>query len=312
MDNLIFSLNATIPVFLVILLGYILKRTGMFNESFANILNKFNFKVTLPVLLFSDISAVNIREEFDVKYILYCAIATSICFWGLWGLSKLFLKNKNLVGEFVQASFRGSAAVLGIALIQNLYGSVGMMPLMIIGAVPLYNIYSVVVLTFESPQTHENTIKDALIGICKNPIIIGILAGIVVSLIHVDFPVMIDSTINMIARTASPLALLGIGIGFEGKKAIAMIKPTITASVIKLFILPALLLPVGIWMGFRTDKLIAALIMLGSATTPSCYIMAKNMGHEGTLTSSVVVMTTLLSALSLTVIIFILRCFGLV
>lgn len=312
MESLLFSLNATVPVFLVILLGYIFKRVGLFNHQFINTANKFNFKVTLPVLLFQDISSSKIREVFDLKYILYCMIVTSICFWGLWGITKLFLKNKALIGEFVQASFRGSAAVLGIALIQNLYGSAGMVPLMIIGAVPLFNIYSVLVLTFESGERHNKTMQKALKEICKNPILIGIFLGLFVSFINIDFPIIIDSTISSIAKIASPFALLMIGAAFEGKKALAILKPTIVASLIKLLILPILFIPVAIWLGFTTDKLIAALIMLGAPATPSCYIMAKNMGHDGVLTSSIVVLTTLLSAFTITAIIVVLRFFALV
>ncbi|SHJ23434.1 AEC family transporter [Parasporobacterium paucivorans] len=311
MENLIFSLNATIPVFLVIMIGYILKKIKMFNENFLNIMNKFNFKLTLPALLFSGLYMVPIREAFDIRYVLYCMLATSIAFWGLWGISKLLVKDKSIIGEFVQVSFRGSAAILGIALIQNLYGDAGMAPLMIIGAVPLFNLYSVIVLTFESGEKQQNTIKNACISVCRNPIIIAILAGLLVSLLGLDFPQMLDTTIDSIARIASPLALLGIGAGFEGKKAIAKMKPTAVASLVKLLILPALLLPVAVWMGFRYDKLIAVLIMLGAPSTPSCYIMARNMGHDGVLTSSVVVATTLLSAFSLTLIIFILRSYNL-
>ena len=88
---------------------------------------------------------------------------------------------------------------------------------------------------------------------------------------------------------ASPLALITIGAGFEGRKAIAKIKPTIAATMIKLVVLPAIFLPIAIKLGFRDQALVALIIMLGSPTTPSSYIMAKNMGHEGVLTSSVVV-----------------------
>lgn len=311
MENLVFSLNATVPVFLIILTGYFLKRIKMVNENFVNTLNRINFRLTLPALLFSDLYMVPIRESFELKYVLYCMAATSAAFWGLWGLSKVFIKDRSLIGEFVQVSFRGSAAVLGIALIQNLYGDSSMTPLMIIGAVPLFNIYSVIVLTFESGQKQENSIKNAFIGVIRNPIIIGILAGLFVSVLRLDFPVIMDTTIESIAKIASPLALIGIGAGFEGKKAITRLKPTIAASMIKLLVLPALLIPVAIGMGFRYDKLIAVLIVLGSPATPSCYIMARNLGYDGVLTSSVVVTTTLLSAFTLTLIIFILRSFNL-
>ena len=83
----------------------------------------------------------------------------------------------------------------------------------------------------------------------------------------------------------SPLALVTIGAGFEGKKAIAKIKPSLAASMIKLMVLPAIFLPIAVKLGFRDQALVALVIMLGSPTTPSSYIMAKNMGHEGNLSA---------------------------
>lgn len=70
----------------VILIGYVLRQTGMLNENFIEVANKFNFKVTLPVLLFSDIGATNIIKNFDGKFVLFCAVVTSICFWTIWFL----------------------------------------------------------------------------------------------------------------------------------------------------------------------------------------------------------------------------------
>ena len=312
MENLIFSLNATIPLFLVMVVGWFLRKIGILNEAFCKAANKFNFTVTLPVLLFKDLFESNVKESFDIKYVLFCAIVTSIAFWGLWGVSKIIWKGKNFIGEFVQACYRSSAAVLGIALITNIYGSAGMVPMMIIGAVPLFNIYAVLVLTFESPGNKNKTVKDALIGICKNPIIIAIIIGVICSMIDFDMPTMLESTISNIARMASPLALVVIGASFEGKKAIALLKPSITAAIIKLVVLPVIFLPIAIKMGYVGGHLVAILIMLGSPSTPSSYVMAKSMGSEGTLTASAVVLTTLGSAFSLTVILFILRSIGVV
>lgn len=310
MDNFIFSINATLPVFLVMVIGYVLKLRGKANENFCTVANGINYKVTLPALLFTDISATNIREVFDLRYVLYCAAVTTICFVAIWLLARLFVKDRTEIGAFVQGSFRGSAAVLGVAFIQNMYGNAGMAPLMIIGAVPLYNIYSVIVLTFEGSDNEGKNIKNAFINICKNPIILSIIAGVLVSLLQLDFPVVVDKTLETVARLATPLALLVIGAGFEGKKAIAKLKITMVGALIKLVIQPALFLPVAMAMGFEGDKMIAILIMLGAPTTASCYIMAKAMNNDTVLTSSIVVMTTLLSSVSITVWIFVLKSMG--
>ena len=152
MDSLIYSLNATLPVFLVIVVGYVLKQIGILNDGFVKTANKFNFVVTLPVLLFVDLSTTDIIGDFDIKYVLYCALVTTVAFFGLWIAAKFLIKDKKIVGEFVQAGYRSSAAILGVAFIQNIYGDSGMAPVMIIGCVPLFNIFAVLVLTFEGKK----------------------------------------------------------------------------------------------------------------------------------------------------------------
>ncbi len=314
LENFIYSINVTIPIFLVMVLGYFLRRRGMLNENFVNVANKFNFDVTLPFMVFRDIAAVDIRSVFDLKYVLFCAIASSVCFWVVWGLAKLFMKDKSLIGAFVQASFRSSAAVMGLAFISNLYGPSAMGPLMIIGAVPLYNIYSVLVLTFEAEDdgTGRDTgkLKEACVNILKNPIIISIVLGLIVSLCKLDFPVLVDNTIDNVAKMATPLALITLGAGFEGKEALAKMKPTLWAAFIKLIGQAAIFIPIAIALGFTGEKLIAIMVMLAAPATPSCYIMAKNMKNDGVLTASIIVTTTLLAAFTLTGWIFILRSMG--
>lgn len=314
MENFIYSINVTMPIFLVMVIGYILKQIGMLNDNFVTVANKFNFKVTLPFMLFKDIAGVDIKQVFDIKYVLFCAIVSTICFWTVWGVAKLLVRDKTIRGAFVQSTFRGSAAVMGLAFIQNIYGASAMGPLMIVSAVPLYNIFSVIVLTFEANDNmgidKKEKIKQAGINICKNPIILSILAGLIAALLGIHFPTLVDKTISNVAQMATPLALITIGAGFEGRKALAKIAPTMVASTIKLVLQPLVFLPVAAWMGFTGEKMIAILIMLASPTTPSCYIMAKSMNNDEVLTASVIVTTTLMAAFTLTGWIFLLKTLG--
>ena len=314
MENFIYSINVTMPIFLVMVIGYILKQIGMLNDNFVTVANKFNFKVTLPFMLFKDIAGVDIKAVFDIKYVLFCAIVSTICFWVVWGTAKLLVRDKTIRGAFVQSSFRGSAAVMGLAFIQNIYGSSAMGPLMIVSAVPLYNIFSEIVLTFEANDStgidKKAKIRQAGINICKNPIILSILAGLIVGLLGIQFPTLVNKTVSNVAQMATPLALITIGAGFEGRKALAKIAPTMAASMIKLVLQPLVFLPVAAWMGFSGEKMIAILIMLASPTTPSCYIMAKSMNNDEVLTASVIVTTTLMAAFTLTGWIFLLKTLG--
>lgn len=316
MENFIYSLNVTLPVFLVMVIGWVFRQRGMLNENFVSASNQFNFKVTLPFMVFRDIAAVDIRAVFDLEYVLFCAVATSVCFWAVWGGAKLFLKDKSLRGAFVQASFRSSAAVMGLAFIENIYGQSAMGPLVIIGAVPLYNIYSVIVLTFEAdtPDDERDTakIREAFVNIVKNPIIIAIALGLFAAYFRIALPTAVQATVDSVAKMATPLALVAMGAGFEGRKALAKMKPTLWAALIKLVVQAAVFLPVAAALGFTGEKMIAIVIMLAAPATPSCYIMAKNMNNDGTLTASIVVATTLLAAFTLTGWIFLLKSLGLI
>ena len=236
--------------------------------------------------LFRDLGKNDVRTTFDGRYVLFCFVVTLVSILVIWALAKVFLKGTGLVGEFVQACYRSSAAILGSAFLQ-----------------------------LESPAAAQTgsmsaKLKKSAKGVLTNPILLGIAAGFAWSMLHISMPAMLDKTLSNVAGLTSPLALLAIGAGFKGRKALGYHKPTTIATVVKLMILPALFLPLAVHLGFTDEKLVALLVMLGSITTPACYVMAKQMGHEGVLTGSVCVTTTLFSAFSLTFWLFVLRSLG--
>ena len=103
-----------------------------------------------------------------------------------------------------------------------------------------------------------------------------------------------------------------LGATFKGREALQKIGPTIAAAFLKLVAIPAAIFPFAIHMGFRGSELVAIMIMLASPTTVTCYIMAKNMGGDDTLSASVVMTATLLSSVTLTLWVFVLKTFGLI
>ena len=155
MDNLIFCLNATVPIFAIIVLGRWLRSKNFFTKQTLTDIDRLSFKVLLPILLFRDIAQGRITEQFDPVFFFFCAGATTVYFFAVWIGASLFLKDKSMVGAFTQGAFRGSQAILGVAFVQNLYGNAGLVPLMIVASVPLYNIFSVLVLTVTAPDAQQ-------------------------------------------------------------------------------------------------------------------------------------------------------------
>lgn len=314
MENLIFSLNATLPIFLTMLLGLLFRYLGLMNADFVAKLNRFVFVAAIPALVFRDISSVDVRKSWDGGFVLFCFLATLVSITVIALLARLLVEEE-IRGEFVQASYRSSAAILGIAFIQNIYGSSGMAPLMIVGTVPLYNAAAVVILSLMKPgrkKLDRKLLLKTAKGIVTNPIILGILAGILWSVLRIPQPEIMQKTVKNVAVLATPLGLMAMGASFEGKKALAKLRPSVLASLIKLVVLAAVFLPLAVRLGYTKERLIAILVMLGSATKVSCFVMAKNMGHEGVLTSSTVMLTTFFSAFTLTGWLFLLKTLGLV
>lgn len=312
LSNLVFCLNATMPIFLLMLLGMFFMHVGIFTDDFVAKMNSFVFRIALPVLIFYDLCREDFYKVWDLKYVAYCFCATAASILLVTGISYL-LGNKNIQGEFIQVAYRSSAAILGVTLVENIYGTAGMTPLMILGVVPLYNIAAVIDLSFYKPNRGPMD-KKLLAKTCRdiltNPIILGIVAGLLWSLLELPMPKILDTTVSSVARLATPLGVMAMGATFDIKKALSSIRTAGLGAFIKLFGLCCIFLPIGIALGFRQDKLVAALIMCGSPSTVSCYVMAKEMGHDGTLTSSTVMLTTLFSAFSLTMWLFILKTMG--
>ena len=340
MENLIFSLNATAPIFALMVLGYLFRKIGLIDEKAASWMNKFVFKVALPVLVFKDLASQDFAGTWNGKFVLFCFVVTSVSIAVIALFSKLVVKDKGKRGEFIQASYRSSAALLGIAFIHNIYGEAasGMGPLMILGSVPLYNIFAVIVLMLTA-QTEQGVTGDmttgqteqaagdiasaqaqknralfvrTLSGIITNPIIIGIIVGLLWSLIRIPQPKIFQTIVSNVAALATPLGLMSMGATFEFKKAVGDLKPALIAAFIKLFALAAIFLPIAVALGFAGEQIVAILVMLGSATTVSCYIMAKSMDHEGTLSSNVIMLTTFGCSFSLTLWLYVLRSIGVI
>ena len=318
LNNLIFCLNAVVPIFLLMLLGMFFMRIGIFDDAFVSKMNSFVFRVALPALVFYDLCSEDFGRVWDLRFVLFCFLATLVSILLCVAISCL-LRDRRVQGEFIQVSYRSSAAILGVSLVTNLYGTSGMTPLMMLGAVPLYNAAAVVVLTIFTPERNKMKrtgmnraqVRKTAVGIITNPILIGIFAGLLWSVLRLPMGSILDHTVQNLARLATPLGIMAMGASFNLKKALSGIRTAGLGAFIKLIGLGLIFVPLAVTLGFRQDRLVAILIMCCSCSTVSCYVMAREMGHEGTLTSSTVMLTTFFSAFTLTGWLFVLKPLGL-
>ncbi|MBQ9449124.1 MAG: AEC family transporter [Acholeplasmatales bacterium] len=332
MDKLLFTLNVVLPIILPIFLGYSLKRIGFLKEEFLNGINKLVFVVLLPVLLFSNIYLADLST---INW-AFCGIA-AIAIFALFGVGLivvLFIKDPKQKGVMLQASFRSNYAIIGIPLATLIGGDEAGAQAAVVAAisVPLFNMLAVIALSmFDKTEDNKIDIKRMLFKIVTNPLIIGVVSGVLVCLIglwidagtgnsRVLYQIVnkndgtvkfIGTTIDYIGRCATPMALLVLGGKFEFS-AVKKLWPQLTISVtLRLIITPTVMLIIFYLIGYRTKTDFAILIALfATPIAVSSVPMAAQMGQDEELAGQIVVWTSALSAFSLFFIILICSLIG--
>ena len=315
LTDFLFSINATLPVFAVMVLGWLLQRMGFLTEGFCKTGNKLVFRLCLPAMLFRQIIVMRPEDLTDGGFLAYAFVGTLATVLAFWLLARVFLRDKTMVGAFAQGAFRGNTALLGTVLLESICGSRAYAPLIILAAVPLYNMLSVVILSLEAGgggKLDRARLLGALKGVAKNPILWGILLGLPFAFFGLPMPAAGDKALSMLGNLASPLSLIIIGADFRWDAALRKKGPTLGAAFLKLIVLPALVVLPGAALGFRQDALVALLVLAGTPSAVSSYIMAENMGNDGTLACGIVAVTTLFSAVTVTGWIFLLRTMTLI
>lgn len=308
-ENFLFSLNVVAPVFILILVGYFSKQLNFINENFVNVTSKFAFNISLPVLIFMQVSTLNLNQVIDFKVISFIYIATIVSFILIWIISIPFIKNSKDRSSFIQGAFRSNFAIIGFAIISNLLGKgiLGKASIILAFILPLYNILAVIVLTLPRRNEIDFRIKEVMSEILFNPLIIAVIVGLIFSFGNIQLPRPINDSGKLLADLALPLALIGIGGSLnlnEIKKAPSL---AISSSIIKIIILPAIFTPLGYLLNFKSDDLVIIYILFASPTAIVSFIMAEAMGANGKLAGNIILISTLGSVFTFAVGIMILK-----
>ena len=310
--DLIFSANVVVPIFLLILLGYFLTRIKLWDENFLKIANQVCFKCLLPVLLFYNVATANIFEVFNLKLIIYVCLCACILCGILFLIVPLFIKDKKRRGVMIQGTFRSNFLLFGVPLGLSIGGNEGAVLAAVVASfyVPVINMLSVISLYVFS-ESENKSIKSALLGIVKNPLIIGGVSGLIFSLIRnsigFEIPTMIDTTLFNIKSAATPIAFMILGGDLKFKNMLRNIKVSSLSVLGKVVLIPAMMLTVSALLGF--DKLEMAILIAVFATpnAVSSYAMARNYEADYELAGEIITLGTILSILTMFVFITIAR-----
>ena len=303
-------IEIVLPVFLVIGLGYTIRRQGLVDGNFFVQVNQLVYYVCLPLLLIYKIAGADFATSFNFRLVIATSAAVACCFCIAYLYGKWRSFPAPIHGSFCQGSFRGNLAYIGLAIIFNAYGDSGLTRAGILLGflVPVLNFFAILALLL--PQQQRTSIRGLVKHIVMNPLILASLVGILWSYFHLPMPTILDRSLNIATGMTLPLALLSIGGSFSLKKLKGDVWKAALATTMKLLVLPLIAALLMLALNISGLDFAIGLLMAGAPTAVTTYVMACQMGGDGELAGTIVMMATGFSAVSYTVLLLCLKSYG--
>ncbi len=314
MSTFLFSVNAVVPVFVIILLGLFLRHRRIIDAQFVSVSQKVVFMIALPALIFESIASTDPGEVFDGPLIAFALGGTLSVFFLTWLVGRQMIPNRQSLGAFIQGTYRSNFAIIGLPIIGSMFGAAGAAKgaIVLSLAMPLFNVLAVVILSVTAPRSGEIDFGAIVRNILKNPLIIASAAGIACALLRVRLPVVAVKSIGYLTDISVPLALIGIGGSFSAGSFREKLRLSLAATFLKILFYPAVLVGLAALAGLRGGSLGVLFIFFASPTAVSSYIMAKAMDSDADLAGQIVMMTTLGSVLTIFAGVFVLKGMGVI
>ncbi len=306
--NFIHSVQAVLPLFLIIMLGFLIRKRDWLTEDEVSRINNVVFKLLFPFLVFSNIYTTDLSASFYPKLILFSAAGIFVTFLiALWIVPKIE-PNPSSCGALIQTTYRSNFVLLGLPLVSNLYpgADLGMTAIAISILIPFYNVLAVI--TLESFRSGRVSIRRIVLNIVTNPLILGCVAGLLA--IPLQMPLPITQTISQLSATATPMALLLLGASFRINHSRHLQRNLLISTVTRLLLVPAIFLPIAAWLNFRG---LAMATLIGIFATPcsvSSFVMAQQMDSDAELAGATVIYSSFFSCFTMCLWIFLFKQLG--
>ncbi len=326
-DALVFSANAVLPIVLLIVFGYFLKRIGLLTAEFLDVGNKLTFRVLLPAMLFYNVYNIGSLRDINIAFVLYGIGAVIVIFFLAVAVSCAFTKDSAKRGSLIQGMFRSNYAIIGIPLATSLFGDKGAAAAGVMSAfcVPLFNILGVITLSIFNGTGKKGKVNvgKILLGIVKNPLIIGTVAGLAVVGIReffvmwgIDFRLsdvtFLYKSLENVKSICTPFALIVLGGRFEFSAVSRLWKEIVFGTLIRTVAVPILGLAGAYYLipGLGGEHFATYIGVFATPVAVASAIMANEMGADGELAGQLVVWTSLVSTVTIFIYVTIFRAIG--
>jgi len=297
---------ALLPVFLLIVLGAVLKRTLMRLETQWHGLERLTYYVLFPMLLIqtlvkADLSTVPAAGIGGA--LMLSALAVSFICLALWPL----FKRSNVDGPAFTSIFQGATrwqTYVALSVSRNLYGAAGLAlaSVAMVAIIPLVNVFSVAMLAHYA-STEKQSARSIAMTVIRNPLIWACAIGLFINVIHLPLPKIWHEVADALGSSSLAIGLLvtGAGLHLEG-----LLRPSVAAAagvLFKLVLMPLLAIALALWFGLSGNNLVIVAVCSAVPTSPSAYVMARQMGGDAPLLAQIITLQTMLAAITMPIVI---------
>lgn len=309
-ENFWVSIGAVFPIFVLIAIGLFVKQQKLMNPTELKHLNKMIFRVFFFCMLFTNIYRADFADVWNPRLMLFSVVGVTTLFILSLIFAILFEKRNDRRGVITQAIFRSNFVILGIPIVVNIFGEqAAVLPSVVIAAVvPLYNIYSVAEL--EAFRGGSFDLLKILKGVLKNPMIQGILCGLVFNLAGIPVPDPIMKPVAQVGACTTPLALIVLGATFDRGQIADSVRDLRACLIGRLFVAPLLFLSAAAALGFRGAEFVTILAIAATPCAVASFTMAQQMGGDANLAGNTVIFSSALSCLTMFGWIFVTKMLG--
>lgn len=298
-SNFIVAVSAVIPLFLLMAIGVVVKRFRLLSKEELNHMNRMVFRVFFFCMMFYSIYTMDVSVSFNPGLMLFGSLGVLAVFALTTGMVCFFEKENRRRGAMIQAIYRSNYVIMGIPLVANIFGdgALATPAMMIAVIVPIYNVLAVFAL--ETFRGGKFDLPGILLGVFKNPMIVGGLFGAVLLILGIPVPEPVLKPVRQVAAATTPVALIILGASFQGGSFHNHLKQLVSCVLARLIIVPAVMVGLAIHFGYRGVELVTLLAIFATPCAVASFAMAQQMGSDADLAGNCVVYTSALSCFTI-------------
>ena len=307
MQNLIIAFTAVAPTFIMMALGYGVRRSGRLDEKTIAAVNRINYYLFLPMLVVKNLYKENLDFQGALPLVLFCVAGVLAEYIFSYYFVHVMDPSPKRHAVLMQCFYRSNLIIIGVPVAEVLFDDISLLALVFAFVVSEYNLLSS--WSYEQDKGEADK-KKLFLTVVKSPLVLGTVAGVLINLLPFSLPYFLSSTVETMGTIGSGMALFLLGASFSFSGAKRDRRLVLVSSAVRLVIMPLIFVTASVLLGYRAQAVCAVLITFGSSIPTTTFTMSKVFDSDWELAGELVVFSSLIACGTLFLWIFALKSLG--